>query len=49
MKQGAFGEGDMKPKIEACINYIKNGGRKAIITEASKLYDKTYGTKIIPG
>ncbi len=49
MKQGAFGEGDMKPKIEACINYIKNGGQKAIITEASKLYDKTYGTKIIPG
>lgn len=49
MEQGAFGEGDMKPKIEACINYIKNGGNKAIITEASKLYDKSYGTKIIPG
>ncbi len=49
MEQGAFGVGDMKPKIEACINYIKNGGNKAVITEASKLHDKKYGTKIIPG
>jgi len=49
MEQGAFGEGDMKPKIEACINYINSGGKMAIITEASKLYDKSFGTKIIPG
>ncbi len=48
IEQGAFGEGDMKPKVEACINYIRNGGKRAIITEASKLYDKKYGTKIIP-
>ncbi len=49
MEQGVFGEGDMKPKIEACVNYIRNGGKRAIITEASKLNDKSYGTKIIPG
>ncbi len=48
MKQGVFGEGNMAPKIEACINYIKKGGNKAVITEASKLNDKKFGTKIIP-
>ncbi len=46
MKQGKFGEGNMAPKIEACLEFIKAGGKKAVITEATKLADKTYGTKI---
>ncbi len=44
MKQGVFGEGDMKPKVEACINFINKGGTKAIITESSKLNDNNFGT-----
>ena len=48
LKQGIFGEGNMAPKIEACINFIKNGGPKAIITESSKLNDNEYGTVILP-
>jgi carbamate kinase len=41
-----FGEGNMAPKIRACLNFIRQGGRKAVITEAFKLEDKRYGTKI---
>ncbi len=46
LKEGQFAEGNMSPKILAAINFIKNGGEKAIITEATKLKDKRYGTKI---
>ena len=46
MKQGKFGEGNMAPKIRACLNFIEKGGKKSVITEATKLTDKTYGTKI---
>ncbi len=46
MKQGKFGEGNMAPKIRACLNFIENGGKKSVITEATKLTDKSYGTKI---
>jgi len=49
MEQGVFGEGNMAPKIKACLNYIEHGGTRATITEASKLNDKKYGTKIING
>jgi carbamate kinase len=43
---GTFEEGSMSPKIVAALSFIKNGGDKSIITEASKLEDKTYGSKI---
>ena len=46
LEQGMFGEGDMAPKIRACLDFIKNGGEKSVITEAFKLEDKSYGTKI---
>ncbi len=46
MKEGKFGEGNMAPKIRAALNFIDNGGRKSVITEATKLEDKSYGTKI---
>jgi carbamate kinase len=36
----------MEPKIKACLSFIKNGGKKSVITEAKKLEDKTYGSKI---
>ena len=44
---GTFGEGDMSPKIKACLSFVENGGKKAVITEATKLSDKSCGTKIV--
>jgi len=46
LKEGQFAKGSMAPKIQACLNFIKNGGKKSVITEAFKLEDKRYGSKI---
>ena len=46
LESGMFGEGSMAPKIKACLDFVQNGGSKAVITEAKKLQDKSYGTKI---
>jgi carbamate kinase len=46
LEQGMFGEGNMKPKIEAALYFVRKGGRKSIITEATRLEDKRYGSKI---
>lgn len=43
---GTFAEGSMAPKIRACMQFVKNGGEKSIITEATLLEDKKYGSKI---
>jgi carbamate kinase len=46
LNEGQFSEGSMAPKIRACLDFIEKGGRKSVITEAFKLEDKSYGTKI---
>jgi carbamate kinase len=46
LEQGMFAEGSMAPKIRACLEFIEQGGEKSVITEAFKLEDKSYGTKI---
>jgi carbamate kinase len=46
LREGHFAKGSMEPKIRACLNFIKNGGRMSVITEAFKLADKKYGSKI---
>ena len=46
LNEGQFSKGSMAPKIQACLNFIKNGGKKSVITEAFKLEDKSYGSKI---
>ena len=46
LNEGHFAKGSMRPKIEACLNFIKNGGRMSVITEAFKLADTSYGSKI---
>jgi carbamate kinase len=46
LRAGAFGEGSMAPKIRACLRFLENGGKKSVITEAKKLEDKRYGSKI---
>jgi carbamate kinase len=44
--EGQFAKGSMAPKIEACLNFIEKGGKKSVITESTKLEDRSYGTKI---
>lgn len=46
LENGTFAEGTMEPKIRACLNFIKKGGSKSVITEATKMEDKSYGSKI---
>jgi carbamate kinase len=46
LNEGQFTKGSMEPKIIACLNFIKNGGKMSVITEAFKLADRKYGSKI---
>jgi carbamate kinase len=46
LEEGMFGEGSMAPKIKACLQFIEQGGRKSVITEATLLENRKYGTKI---
>jgi carbamate kinase len=46
LKIGTFAEGTMEPKIRAALRFIENGGKKSVITEAKKLEDRSYGSKI---
>lgn len=46
LSAGEFSEGSMAPKIRACLLFLEHGGQKAVITEAFKLEDKSYGSKI---
>lgn len=32
LKEGHFGEGSMKPKIDACLEFLKSGGKKCLIS-----------------
>ena len=51
VKEGHFASGSMLPKIQACIQFIENGGKKALITDpehiSAALAGKT-GTWIVP-
>ncbi|MEE4197936.1 MAG: carbamate kinase [Bacteroidales bacterium] len=46
MEEGQFAKGSMAPKIGACLQFIEKGGKKSVITEATKLEDRSFGTKI---
>ncbi|WP_340114231.1 carbamate kinase [Maribellus mangrovi] len=46
LENGTFAEGTMEPKIKACLNFIERGGKKSVITEATKLEDHSFGSKI---
>lgn len=46
LRKGTFSEGTMEPKIKAALQFIKAGGQKSVITEAKKLEDHSYGSKI---
>jgi carbamate kinase len=46
LESGEFGEGSMKPKIEAALQFVQNGGQKSVITASNKLEDRSFGTKL---
>ncbi len=51
LAQGQFPPGSMGPKIEAAVDYIQNGGERALITSAGHLKASLInrsGTRIIP-
>ena len=52
LEQGHFARGSMYPKIEAVIDFVHNGGPRAIITNPANLTRALHGetgTRIIPG
>lgn len=42
-----FTEGSMAPKVRAAIQFVENGGKECIITEASELGKPDAGTRIV--
>lgn len=44
LEEGHFSEGSMAPKIRAAIQFVENGGKETIITEAASLQDENCGT-----
>ncbi|HIQ12077.1 MAG TPA: carbamate kinase [Caldilineales bacterium] len=52
MAEGHFAPGSMKPKVEACIDFLEHGGKRAIITDPPHLAQALRGeagTHILPG
>ena len=39
LKKGYFGEGSMKPKVEACIDFVRENGGIAAIGNINKALD----------
>lgn len=51
LAEGQFGKGSMEPKVKAVIDYLKNGGKEAIITNSenmSRALRGESGTRFIP-
>jgi carbamate kinase len=40
---GEFGEGSMRPKMEACLRFLKQGGERAVVTSPDHLMDALAG------
>ncbi|MBN1650149.1 MAG: carbamate kinase [Bacteroidales bacterium] len=47
LKEGHFTEGSMAPKVRAAIEFIENGGKRCIITQAADLGLPDCGTRIV--
>lgn len=47
LDEGQFGEGSMKPKIEAAISYVEKTGGETIITNEDQLQYENCGTRIV--
>ncbi len=47
LERGEFAAGSMAPKIKAAIDFVKNGGKESVITNADSLAKKNCGTRIV--
>jgi carbamate kinase len=47
LAEGHFAEGSMAPKVRAAIEFVENGGKRCIITQASELGKPNAGTRIV--
>jgi carbamate kinase len=47
LEEGHFAEGSMAPKVRAAIQFVENGGRTCIITNATSLNEENGGTRIV--
>ena len=47
LEEKQFAEGSMAPKVRAAIQFVENGGKCTIITEAKQLGNPDGGTKIV--
>lgn len=47
LEEKQFTEGSMAPKVRAAIQFVENGGKECIITEASQLGKANAGTHIV--
>jgi carbamate kinase len=43
LAEGHFKPGSMKPKIEAIIQFLEGGGKRAMITSPEKLFETAKG------
>lgn len=51
IKEGHFAPGSMKPKIEACVKFLENGGKQVLVTDIeniSRALRGETGTLIVP-
>lgn len=52
IQEGHFAPGSMLPKIEAAVEFVRNGGPRAVITDPANLARALHGqagTQIVPG
>lgn len=52
MEEGHFAPGSMKPKIEACIEFLEAGGAQTIVTNPENIeraLNGETGTRVVPG
>lgn len=47
LEQKQFTEGSMAPKVRAAIQFVENGGKSTVITEARQLGNPNCGTRIV--
>ncbi len=47
LEEGHFAEGSMAPKVRAAIQFVENGGKTCIITDAASLNVENGGTRIV--
>ncbi|MFN2340634.1 MAG: carbamate kinase [Halanaerobium sp.] len=43
LEEGQFGQGSMEPKVESAVKFVREGGKKAVITSLNKVREAVKG------